>query len=119
MHATLIKEIEENIKKGKRSEKFHLDLPNIGTGEKTRLYRLMYEHGPGNGKMMLLPIDQGLEHGPVDFFPNPPSGNLEFQLALAEEGNYSGIVCHIGLAEKHLHNWAGKVPLILKINGKT
>ncbi|MCL5036046.1 MAG: fructose-bisphosphate aldolase [Chloroflexi bacterium] len=119
MHATLIKEIEENIKKGKRSQKFSLDQPNIGTGEKTRLYRLMYEHGPGNGKMMFLPIDQGLEHGPVDFFPNPAAADFEFQLALADEGKYSAVVCHIGLAEKHMHKWAGKVPLVLKINGKT
>jgi len=114
-----IDDIEEKLTSGERMEKFSLDLDCFGVGEKRRLYELMYAHGPGNGKIMLLPVDQGLEHGPRDFFPNPPSSNFEFQLSLAKEGNYSGIVCHIGLAEKHLKKYAGKVPLVLKINGKT
>ena len=93
-----------------------LDLP---VGKKTRLYRLLYKHGPGNGRMLVLPIDQGLEHGPRDFFVNPDSLNPEFQLRLALEGGFSGIAFQIGLAEKYLRTFAGKVPLILKINGKT
>jgi DhnA family fructose-bisphosphate aldolase class Ia len=43
----------------------------LSIGKRTRLHRLMYEHGPANGTLMMLPIDQGLEHGPVDFFDNP------------------------------------------------
>lgn len=96
-----------------------LDDLNLGIGKKARLYRLLYEHGVGNGTMLLLPIDQGLEHGPRDFFPNPDSADPEFQLRLAKEGGYSGIVFHVGLAEKYLHKYAGQVPLVLKINGKT
>jgi len=103
----------------KRKETFSIDMDCLNAGEKRRLYELMYAHGPGNGKMMFLPIDQGLEHGPKDFFINPPSSNFEFQLQLALEGNYSGVVCHIGLAEKYYKKYAGKVPLVLKINGKT
>ncbi len=114
-----IRQIEAKIAAKERLEKFHLDLENIGPGEKRRLYELMYAHGPGNGKIMLLPIDQGLEHGPRDFFANPPSVDFEFQLELALEANFSGIACHIGLAEKHLKKYAGKVPLVLKINGRT
>ena len=93
-----------------------LDLP---AGKKTRLYRLLYKYGPGNGRMMVLPIDQGLEHGPRDFFVNPESLNPEFELRLALEGGFSAIAFQIGLAEKYLRTFAGKVPLILKINGKT
>ena len=93
-----------------------LDLP---TGKKARLYRLLYKYGPGNGRMMVLPIDQGLEHGPRDFFVNPESLNPEFQLRLALEGGFSAIAFQVGLAEKYLRAFAGKVPLILKINGKT
>src|SRR3989338_5699827 len=93
-----------------------LDLP---IGKKTRLYRLLYKYGPGNGRMMVLPIDQGLEHGPRDFFVNPDSLNPEFQLRLALEGSFSAIAFQVGLAEKYLCAFAGKVPLILKINGKT
>jgi class I fructose-bisphosphate aldolase len=79
----------------------------------------MYEHGPGTGHLLILPIDQGLEHGPVDFFPNPPSADPEFQFKLALEGGYSGIALHLGLAEKYASKYAGKVPIVLKINGKT
>jgi class I fructose-bisphosphate aldolase len=68
---------------------------------------------------LFLPIDQGLEHGPVDFFDNPDSVDPLFQLKLAKEGGYSGIVFHIGLAQKYLKHFAGEVPLILKLNGKT
>ncbi len=88
-------------------------------GKKTRLYRLLYIHGPGNGKALFLPIDQGLEHGPKDFFPNPESANPEFQLKIAVEGGFSGIVFQPGLAQKYMREYAGLVPLILKINGKT
>ena len=94
-------------------------LDHLSLGKRTRLHRLLYEHGPGNGRLLLLPIDQGLEHGPVDFFPNPPSVDPDYQCRLALQGNYSGIVFHIGLAEKYMHRYAGEVPLVLKINGKT
>lgn len=93
-----------------------LDLP---TGKRTRLYRLLYRYGPANGTLLLLPIDQGLEHGPRDFAPNPPSANPEFQLRLAREGGFSGIALHIGLAERYMRDYAGEVPLVLKLNGKT
>lgn len=96
-----------------------LDDMDLGVGKRTRLHRLLYEYGPGNGTALFLPIDQGLEHGPVDFFPNPDSADPEFQLRLALEGGYSGIVFHIGLARKYMHKYAGKVPLVLKLNGKT
>jgi class I fructose-bisphosphate aldolase len=115
----VIKTIEARMKKGERADPFGIDLDYLNTGERRHLYELMYAHGPGNGKMIFLPIDQGLEHGPKDFFPNPPASSLEFQLSLAQEANYSGVACHIGLARKHFRRWAGRVPLVLKINGKT
>lgn len=95
------------------------EMDYLSLGKRIRLHRLMYEHGPGNGHMMLLPIDQGMEHGPVDFFPNPPSANPEFQFNLAKEVNFSGIALHLGLAEKYASKYAGSVPIVLKINGKT
>lgn len=96
-----------------------LDDLNLSTGKKARLHRLLYLNGPANGTAMFLPIDQGLEHGPMDFFSNPPSKNPDYQLELALRGNYTGIVFQIGLAEKYMHKYAGKVPLVLKLNGKT
>ena len=94
----------------------HLPLP---TGKRARLHRLLYQHGPANGTLLLLPIDQGLEHGPRDFFPNPASADPEYQLRLAREGGFSGIALQVGLAEKYLPPFAGEVPLLLKLNGKT
>jgi class I fructose-bisphosphate aldolase len=91
----------------------------LAHGKRARLYRLLYEHGPGHGTMLVLPVDQGLEHGPVDFLPNPPSENPDFQIRLAIEGGYSAIAFHYGVAARYLPPYAGKIPLILKINGKT
>ena len=68
---------------------------------------------------MVLPLDQGLEHGPTDFFPNPPALDTSFQFQLAEAGRYSAIALGVGLAEKYMRDHAGRVPLILKLNGKT
>jgi len=97
----------------------NLENMNLPLGKKVRLHRILYEHGLKNGRMMILPIDQGLEHGPVDFFPNPDSKFPQYQYRLAKEGGYSGIALHYGLAAKYMDKFAGEVPLILKINGKT
>jgi len=103
----------------KPSTRLKLDDMNISTGKKVRLHRMMYEHGPGNGTLMVLPIDQGLEHGPMDFFVNPACADPTYQYEMALRGNYSAIALHIGLAEKYHRDFAGKVPLVLKLNGKT
>jgi len=92
---------------------------NLSIGKRARLYRMMYEHGPANGTVMFLPLDQGLEHGPVDFFANPDSIDTDWVERLAVEGNFSGVALHVGMAEKYHKQYAGRVPLILKINGKT
>ncbi|MCI4336098.1 MAG: fructose-bisphosphate aldolase [Thermoplasmata archaeon] len=88
-------------------------------GKRTRLKRLLYDHGPGGGTLLVLPIDQGLEHGPVDFFENPDALDPDYQYRLARDGRFSAIALHIGLAEKYFTPYAGEVPLILKLNGKT
>jgi fructose-bisphosphate aldolase, class I len=92
---------------------------DLSTGKRTRLHRLLYKYGPANGTLLLLPIDQGLEHGPRDFFVNPAAKDPDFQLRLAREGGFSGIVFQIGIAEKYMSRYAGEVPLVLKLNGKT
>lgn len=96
-----------------------LDDLDLSPGKRARLYRLLYKYGPANGTLLLLPIDQGLEHGPVDFFDNPDSIDPEFEYRLAIEGNFSGIALHYGLARKYFTRYAGRIPLLLKINGKT
>ena len=96
-----------------------LDELGLAVGKRARLRRILFDHGAGNGTALLLPYDQGLEHGPRDFFANPPSGDPRYVLRLAVEGGFNGVVLQIGLAEKFFWEYAGEVPLVLKINGKT
>ncbi|MGI8727571.1 MAG: class I fructose-bisphosphate aldolase [Solirubrobacterales bacterium] len=94
-------------------------LDTLSPGKKARLHRMLYKFGPGNGTLLLLPIDQGIEHGPRDFFPNPASKDPEYQFKLAAEAGYSALACQIGMASRYYPDYAGQVPLILKVNGKT
>ncbi len=91
----------------------------LSPGKRTRLKRLLYHHGPGGGTLLILPIDQGLEHGPADFFSNPDALDPDYQFRLARDGHFSAIALHVGLAERYFGEYAGDVPLILKLNGKT
>lgn len=100
----------------KRPSLWDLD---ISAGKKARLYRMLYQFGPGNGTFLFLPLDQGLEHGPIDFLQNPDSSDTDYIFRLAIEGRYSGVAIHVGLAEKYYPKYAGRVPLVLKLNGKT
>ena len=94
-------------------------MSHLNLGKRTRLHRLLYENGPANGTLLFLPIDQGLEHGPRDFFPNPASADPEFELKVALEGKFTGIALQYGLADKYMRDYAARVPLVLKLNGKT
>jgi fructose-bisphosphate aldolase, class I len=91
----------------------------LGTGKKARLHRILYQHGLRNGSAMFLPYDQGLEHGPRDFFDNPASGDPAYIVKLAVEGGFNGLAIQVGMAEKFFWDYAGEVPLLLKLNGRT
>jgi class I fructose-bisphosphate aldolase len=96
-----------------------LDATALPHGKRARLHRMLHEHGPGHGTMLVLPVDQGLEHGPIDFLPNPPSEDPGFQIRLAIEGRYSAVAFHVGIASRAASAHVGRVPLILKVNGNT
>jgi fructose-bisphosphate aldolase, class I len=96
-----------------------LDQIGLSTRKKARLHRILYGHGLGNGTAMILPYDQGLEHGPRDFFAKPAASDPAYIIKLALEGGFNGIAIQIGLAEQFYWEYAGEVPLILKLNGKT
>ncbi|MGC9132210.1 MAG: aldolase, partial [Candidatus Micrarchaeia archaeon] len=66
------------------------------------------------GKAIILAYDHGIEHGPTDF--NEKCIDPEYVMEIAEKGKFNGIVLQKGIAEKYYN---GKVPLILKVNGKT
>jgi fructose-bisphosphate aldolase, class I len=91
----------------------------LSAGKKTRLHRILYQHGLRNGTALFLPYDQGLEHGPRDFFANPAASQPKYIIDLAIEGGFNGIAIQIGLAEKFYWDYAGELPLVLKLNGKT
>jgi class I fructose-bisphosphate aldolase len=91
----------------------------LNAGKRARLHRILHQHGLGNGTALFLPYDQGLEHGPRDFFPDPAATDPRYIVKLALEGGFNGIAVQIGLAEKFYWDYAGEVPLILKLNGKT
>jgi len=91
----------------------------LSSGKKARLHRILHEHGLRNGTALFLPYDQGLEHGPRDFFANPQAGDPRYIIKLALEGGFNGIAIQIGLAEKFYWDYAGEIPMILKLNGKT
>jgi fructose-bisphosphate aldolase, class I len=91
----------------------------LNTGKRARLRRILFDHGQRNGTALFLPYDQGLEHGPRDFAANPVSGDPRYIIRLALQGPFNGIAIQIGLAEKFYWQYAGEVPLVLKLNGKT
>jgi class I fructose-bisphosphate aldolase len=67
------------------------------------------------GKSMLLAYDQGLEHGPSKDFDDR-NVDPSFIMETAVKGGFNGVVFQKGVAEKFYN---GKVPLIVKVNGKT
>jgi len=64
---------------------------------------------------MLLAYDQGFEHGPSADF-NDKNIDPSYIMEIAAQGDFTGVVFHKGIAEKY---YTGKVPLIVKLNGKT
>jgi len=71
-----------------------------------------------NGKALFLAYDQGLEHGPIDF--NNKNIDPLYVIKIARQGKYNGIIFQKGIAEKYNKEIKkSKVPLIIKLNGKT
>ncbi len=76
-----------------------------------RTYNLLKD-----GKGLFLAYDQGLEHGPTDF--NLKNIDPEYIIDIAEKGEYNAVILQHGIAEKY-YSSDNKVPLIVKLNGKT
>ncbi len=72
-----------------------------------------------NGKAMFLAYDQGMEHGPADF--DDENVDPDEILKIATSGKFTAVILQKGIAEKYYSNtpFTQKVPLILKLNGKT
>jgi class I fructose-bisphosphate aldolase len=81
--------------------------------------RRMFETGTlaGTGKLVILPVDQGFEHGPArSFAPNPAGYDPFFHPSLAVESGCNAYAAPLGFIEAVAHEYAGRLPLILKVN---
>jgi len=87
-------------------------------GTLTNLARIL-NHGRlgGTGKLVILPVDQGFEHGPArSFASNPPAYNPHYHFELAIEAGVNAYAAPLGFLEAGAREFAGQVPLILKVN---
>jgi class I fructose-bisphosphate aldolase len=87
-------------------------------GTLTNLARLM-NHGrlAGTGKFVILPVDQGFEHGPArSFAPNPPAYDPRYHFQLAIDAGCNAFAAPLGFIEAGVREFAGQIPLILKLN---
>ncbi len=71
----------------------------------------------GTGKMVILPVDQGFEHGPArSFAKNPDAYDPAYHFELAIESGCNAYAAPLGALEACARDFAGEIPLILKIN---
>src|ERR1043165_6597949 len=87
-------------------------------GVRTNLARML-NHGRlgGTGKMVILPVDQGFEHGPArSFAPNPAGYDPRYHVELAIESGCNAYAAPLGFIEAGATEFAGDIPLILKLN---
>lgn len=87
-------------------------------GTKTNLARILM-HGKlgGTGKMIILPVDQGFEHGPGRSFAiNPDAYDPLYHYQMAVDAGLSAYAAPLGMLEAGASTFAGAIPTILKIN---
>ena len=87
-------------------------------GVKANLFRLLNSGRlAGTGKLVILPVDQGFEHGPARSFAKNPAGydpHYHFELAL--KAGCNAYAAPLGFIEAGASKFAGRIPLILKLN---
>ncbi len=87
-------------------------------GTKGNLARILMEGKlGGTGKLVILPVDQGFEHGPArSFAPNPAAYDPHYHFQLAIEAGLSAYAAPLGMIEAGADSFAGAIPTILKVN---
>jgi class I fructose-bisphosphate aldolase len=92
--------------------------PSDNPGTLTNLARMLNTgHLAGTGKLVILPVDQGFEHGPArSFAPNPAGYDPEYHIQLAIDSGCSAYAAPLGALELVAGKFAGEIPLILKLN---
>ncbi len=87
-------------------------------GTRANLARLL-NHGAlaGTGKLVILPVDQGFEHGPArSFAPNAEGYDPDYHVRLAVDAGCNAYAAPLGFIEAVADRYAGEIPLILKLN---
>ena len=87
-------------------------------GTKSNLVRILM-HGKlsGTGKLVILPVDQGYEHGPArSFAPNPDAYDPHYHYKIAIEAGLNAYAAPLGMLEAGADSFAGQIPTILKLN---
>ena len=87
-------------------------------GVKANLARML-NHGTlaGTGKLVILPVDQGFEHGALrSFEPNPDAYDPDYHVQLAIDSGCNAYAAPLGFIESVADKFAGQIPLILKVN---
>jgi class I fructose-bisphosphate aldolase len=94
----------------------HYESDNPGT--KGNLARILMEGKlGGTGKLVILPVDQGFEHGPArSFAPNPAAYDPHYHFQLAIDAGLSAYAAPLGMIEAGADSFAGAIPTILKVN---
>jgi len=94
----------------------HYESDNPGT--KGNLARILMEGKlGGTGKLVILPVDQGFEHGPArSFAPNPAAYDPHYHYQLAIDAGLSAYAAPLGMLETGANTFAGSIPTILKMN---
>ena len=87
-------------------------------GTKANLARILMQGKlGGTGKLVILPVDQGFEHGPArSFAPNPPAYDPHYHFQLALDAGLSAYAAPLGFIEAGASTFAGAIPTILKVN---
>ena len=87
-------------------------------GVKANLCRILMEGRlGGTGKMIILPVDQGFEHGPArPYAPNPASYDPHYHFQLAIDAGLNAYAAPLGMLEAGADTFAGQIPTILKVN---
>ncbi|HSL96172.1 MAG TPA: class I fructose-bisphosphate aldolase [Thermoleophilia bacterium] len=87
-------------------------------GVQANLYRMLASGRlAGTGKLVMLPVDQGFEHGPArSFAPNPAGYDPRYHFQLAIDAGCNAYAAPLGFIEAGAADFAGRIPLILKVN---
>jgi fructose-bisphosphate aldolase, class I len=87
-------------------------------GTKANIARILMEGRlGGTGRMVILPVDQGFEHGPArSFAPNPAAYDPRYHFELAVEAGLNAYAAPLGMIEAGASTYAGAIPTILKLN---